>query len=286
MAFYDMLGKQTARRAVRGNNKKINRASPAYIRRWAHKQYFYIMTKTTISSGILPAEFEHQMFGQLRVVVTDNQKTMFNLSDVCRALDINNSRQVKSRLAEGGVITADTPTRNQFGTMVIQPMTYIDEANLYRCIFQSRKAEAERFQAWVFEEVLPQIRQTGGYIPLKNLRTGEALTEAEIVDAANKVMQRTIASKNRPADACLTTSDIAKLHGLTTKELNRLLVAKGVQFWNGARFKLTAEYAGSDYGMLRKFCYYALDGAKKERPYLVWTPKGAELIGQLVRGEI
>ncbi len=49
---------------------------------------------------------------------------------------------MKSRLAERGVITADTPTRNQFGTTVMQQMTYIDEANLYRCIFQSRKAEA------------------------------------------------------------------------------------------------------------------------------------------------
>ena len=34
------------------------------------------------------------------------------------------------------------PTRNQYGTTVMQQMTYIDEANLYRCIFQSRKAEA------------------------------------------------------------------------------------------------------------------------------------------------
>ena len=131
-----------------------------------------------------PTSFNHQLFGQLRVVVTDNEKTMFNLTDVCRALDINNPRQVKSRLAERGVITADTPTRNQYGTTVMQAMTYIDEANLYRCIFQSRKAEAERFQAWVFEEVLPQIRQTGGYIPTRNARTGEALSEAEIVAVA------------------------------------------------------------------------------------------------------
>ena len=233
----------------------------------------------------LPTSFNHQLFGQLRVVVTDNEKTMFNLTDVCRALDINNPRQVKSRLAERGVITADTPTRNQYGTTVMQAMTYIDEANLYRCIFQSRKAEAERFQTWVFDEVLPQIRQTGGYIPTRNARTGEALTEAEVVEVANEIMQRTISRKNLPADDCLTTSDIAKLHGLTTKELNHLLVAKGVQFWNGARYKLAAAYAGSDYGMLRKFHYYALDGEKKERPYLVWTQKGAEFIGKLVRGE-
>jgi len=230
-----------------------------------------------------PTSFNHQMFGQLRVVVTDNQKTMFNLTDVCHALDINNSRQVKSRLAERGVITADTPTQNQFGTTVMQTMTYIDEANLYRCIFQSRKAEAEKFQAWVFEEVLPQIRQTGGYIPLKNSRTGEVLTEAELVEAANRIMQRTISHKNLPADDCLTTSEIAKLYGMETRDLNQFLVAKGVQFWNGARYKLTAAYAGCDYGKLRKFHYFALDGEKKERCYLVWTRAGKEFIERLIK---
>ena len=100
------------------------------------------MKKTTISSGILPAEFEHQMFGQLRVVVMDNKKTMFNLADVCRALTLSTPAKVKQRLTERGMNSIHTPTRNQYGTTVMQQMTYIDEANLYRCIFQSRKAEA------------------------------------------------------------------------------------------------------------------------------------------------
>jgi prophage antirepressor-like protein len=86
--------------------------------------------------------FDNEMFGALRVVVTDDQKTLFNLADVCRALEINNPRQVKARLEQRGVIIADTPTENQHGAVVMQPMTYIDEPNLYRCIFQSRKAEA------------------------------------------------------------------------------------------------------------------------------------------------
>lgn len=82
------------------------------------------------------------MFGTLRVIITDEQKTMFNWADVCHALEINNPRQVKTRLSKRGVITADTPTQNQFGATIVQAMSYIDEANLYRCIFQSRKAEA------------------------------------------------------------------------------------------------------------------------------------------------
>ncbi len=79
---------------------------------------------------------------------------MFNLADVCRALTLVNPARTKQRLAERGIATTDTPTLNQFGAMVMQPMTYIDEANLYSGIFQSYKAEAEKYQDWVFEVVL------------------------------------------------------------------------------------------------------------------------------------
>ncbi len=222
--------------------------------------------------------FGNNMFGTLRVLVTDNQKTVFCLADVCRALEINNPRQVKIRLEQGGVITADTPTTNQYGAVVMQPMTYIDEANLYRCIFQSRKAEAEKFQSWVFDEVLPQIRQTGGYIPTRNARTGEALTDSEVIEVANAIMQRTISRTNLPADDCVTTSDIALVLGLTTKDLNKQLVGMGVQFWNGGRYKLQEAYSRLGYGQDRSFHYYGLNGEKKERKYLVWTPQGKSFI--------
>ena len=222
--------------------------------------------------------FDNELFGVLRVVVSDDQKTLFNLADVCRALDIKNARDAKTRLEKRGVVTTDTPTVNQHGAVVMQPMTYIDEANLYRCIFQSRKAEAEKFQSWVFDEVLPQIRQTGGYIPTRNARTGEALSDSEVVEVANRIMQRTISRTNLPADDCLTTSDIALTLGVTTKELNKMLVDMGVQFWNGGRYKLQGAYSRLGYAQDRSFHYYALDGEKKERKYLVWTPQGMSFI--------
>ncbi|MCM1441035.1 MAG: hypothetical protein NC131_17805, partial [Roseburia sp.] len=83
---------------------------------------------------------------------------MFCLADVCKALDLKNPSDVKSRLFAKGVVNADTLT-----TGGVQSMTYINEANLYKCIFQSRKPEAEKFQDWVCEEVVPSIRKTGGY---------------------------------------------------------------------------------------------------------------------------
>ena len=110
--------------------------------------------------------FSHEQFGDIRICEEDG-KEWFCLSDVCKALALTTPAKVKQRLSERGMNTIHTPTTNQYGATVMQQMSYIDEANLYRCIFQSRKAEAEQFQNWVFEIVLPQIRKTGGYIPVQ-----------------------------------------------------------------------------------------------------------------------
>lgn len=102
--------------------------------------------------------FTNPKFGEIRVAGT-NDKPMFCLTDVCRALDIKNVSDCKSRLSQKGVGTTDTLTNGG-----IQKLTYIDEGNLYKCIFQSRKAEALEFQDWVTDEVLPSIRKHGGGI--------------------------------------------------------------------------------------------------------------------------
>lgn len=101
--------------------------------------------------------FNNSEFGEIRTVVKDGEP-MFCLADVCRALEIANVGNVKQRLSEKGIHTADTPTKGG-----IQKMTFINEANLYKTIFQSRKESAERFTDWVTSEVLPSIRKTGGY---------------------------------------------------------------------------------------------------------------------------
>lgn len=102
--------------------------------------------------------FRNEKFGEVRVTMNEREEPMFCLADVCKALEISNVGNVKQRLSEKGVRNMDTLTAGG-----VQSMTYINEANLYKCIFQSRKPEAEKFQDWVYEEVLPSIRKTGGY---------------------------------------------------------------------------------------------------------------------------
>ena len=101
--------------------------------------------------------FNNKEFGEIRVIKIDNNP-YFNLKDICRILDISNPRDAKTRLNEKGVVTADTLTNGG-----MQTMSYINESNLYKLIFQSRKAEAEKFTEWVTSEVLPDIHRYGMY---------------------------------------------------------------------------------------------------------------------------
>lgn len=78
--------------------------------------------------------------------------------DVGRILDLDNIRQALTRVRERdkGVIIADTPGGPQ-------RLVTVNEPGLYRLIMLSRKPEAEAFQDWLFEEVLPTLRRTGRY---------------------------------------------------------------------------------------------------------------------------
>ena len=104
------------------------------------------------------------------------------------------------------------------------------------------------------------------------------VTDAEIMSRSDDIRRGLIADENADADGCYAASDIARMMQMTVKELNKRLVAEGVQFWNGGRYKLTKEYEACGYARDRAFHYYALDGEKKERKYLVWTPVGLEFI--------
>lgn len=101
--------------------------------------------------------FQNPEFGELRTV-EQNGETWFCLADVCAPLGLRSSA-VKERLKGDKVITIDGV--DSVGRK--KSMTFVNEGNLYRAIFQSRKPEADRFTDWVTEEVLPSIRKTGRY---------------------------------------------------------------------------------------------------------------------------
>lgn len=84
----------------------------------------------------------------------------FCAADVCQVLELGNVSQAVARLDEDekGIYSNDTPGGPQ-------EMLHVNESGLYALILTSRKPEARSFKRWVTHEVLPQIRQTGAYLP-------------------------------------------------------------------------------------------------------------------------
>lgn len=110
--------------------------------------------------------FQNDAFGEVRVTNINNEP-YFCLSDICKALELSNPSKVKTRLNAKGMINVNLNTLTNsegINNSVGNPnATFITEANLYKCIFQSRTDRAESFQDWVTGEVLPSIRKTGKY---------------------------------------------------------------------------------------------------------------------------
>ena len=102
--------------------------------------------------------FENLEFGAIRTKIIKDEP-YFCLPDVCGALEIKNISQLKTRLNKDGVIISEVI--DSVGRK--QNANFVNELNLYKVIFQSRKESAERFTDWVAGEVLPAIRKTGSY---------------------------------------------------------------------------------------------------------------------------
>ena len=86
------------------------------------------------------------------------------LKDICKVLEIGNSRMAAERLDddEKGVSIIDTPGGKQ-------ALTVISESGLYNMILLSRKPEAKQFKRWVTHDVLPQIKRHGAYLTTEKL---------------------------------------------------------------------------------------------------------------------
>ena len=100
--------------------------------------------------------FNNSEFGEIRTIEI-NGKPYFSSSDIATALGYSNPRDAVSRHCKG-VVKHDIPTKSGQ-----QALSFIPEGDVYRLVVRSNLPGAERFETWVFDEVLPQIRQTGSY---------------------------------------------------------------------------------------------------------------------------
>ena len=102
--------------------------------------------------------FENEEFGKVRTVIIDGEP-WFVLADICKILEISNSRMVAGRLDAEELMSVKLTSGGQR-----REMTAVSESGLYTVILRSDKPQAKPFRKWVTTEVLPTIRRTGGYV--------------------------------------------------------------------------------------------------------------------------
>ena len=188
--------------------------------------------------------FANPTFGDIRIAVNENDEALFCLLDVCKALELANPSQVKTRLDSSNLISVEVTTKsaNRHAEFTrTTSMTYIGEANLYRCIFQSKKEEAKAFQDWVFGEVLPQIRKTGGYIPV-----AKEDDEKTLLAKALGIMKRTLEEKERLIEEQRPMAELGKQvsgsdENIMVGEMAKILYENGIEIGRRRMFKWLRE---------------------------------------------
>ena len=239
-------------------------------------------------------KFQSEEFGTLRTMDEDGQ-TYFCASDVAKALGYakpNNAIQKHCR-------SCDTPKR---GTIVDQlgreqEARFIPEGDVYRLIAHSKLPTAERFESWVFDEVLPSIRKHGGYIAASEDDSDDMILARALQIANAKIAERTkqLADTSRKlaiaepkaafydsvmdSDGLLSIRDSAKLmkshaKDIGQKKLFSLLREDGMIEKRTRR--ATSKAIERGYLKERPFTIEHSDGKKVLDHYGCLTPKGLD----------
>lgn len=129
--------------------------------------------------------FQSPIFGQVRTVVVNGQ-VMFAATDVARCLGYTNPQKaIRVHCKSAGVNEMNTPTNGG-----IQKVKFITKGNLIRLVANSELPQAEEVESWIFDEVIPAVLETGGYIATKQDDTPE-----EIMARALTIAQVTLAKR-------------------------------------------------------------------------------------------
>lgn len=254
------------------------------------------------------------MFGELRVTRNKKGELLFCLKDVCDSLGLQvndvakrvgcnpDSIGVSSEVISRGVAT---------GKFKELQMYFVTEPDLYRCIFQSRKPTARKFQDWVFNEVLPSLRTTGAFVVAKEedseediiargliaakaalARREERIKELECENSQSKQVieaQGERIAKDAPkveyydqtlaAENMLTTRQIANELGITANELHNKLQQLKIIFRQSNQWLINKPYSTWKLHGTRTYTYYDTHkDVTYAKPYLVWSQRGRRFI--------
>ena len=231
--------------------------------------------------------FESAEFGEVRTVEIDG-KPYFAGTDVARALGYTNPNKAINDHCRA-ITKRSTPISGK-----LQEINFIPEGDVYRLIVSSKLPSAERFERWVFDEVLPSIRRHGLYaiddiianpdLGIQALLALKAEREArKALEVDNRVKDQQIAELKPKASyydlilqcsGLLSVTEIAKDYGLSAKALNKMLHELGIQFNQSGVWFLYSKYQSCGYTQTKTQNYAKPDGTQGARVHTYWTQKG------------
>lgn len=185
--------------------------------------------------------FNSSEFGQVRTLEVDGG-ILFCAKDVATALGYSNHSDAVAKHCKG--VAKRYPLMTAGGT---QELRFIEEPDVFRLIVNSKLPNAEAFERWVFEDVLPSIRKRGGYLtpekveeallnPDTIIRLATDLKEERARRAELERENAEMAPKALFADA-VASSDTSILIG----ELAKLLRQNGVSIGQNRLFEWMRE---------------------------------------------
>ena len=181
--------------------------------------------------SVQTAVFENPEFGTVRIVTDEQGEPWFCAKDLCdvlgykRATDavrqhVRSSGTAKYRIAR--------TVKNRFGVSEgkVQNvlMNFVNESGFYALVLGSKLATAVKFKDWVTSVVLPQIRKTGGYIPVK-----EGESEEETIRNAEEILRATLKKKEELLEQqkkLIEESRIQLAKSRTQLEKNKVMLAQ------------------------------------------------------------
>ena len=230
------------------------------------------------------SSFNNSEFGEIRTIQNDSG-ILFCGSDVARALGYARPADAISAHCKGVCVL---PTPSAGG---VQNTKFITEGDVYRLIAHSKLPGAERFERWVFDEVLPSIRKHGAYLTEDVLE--QALTSPDFLielatrlktekaknaqlTVSNQIMQPKADYFDMLVDRNLLTGirDTAKELGIRQNDFVRFLLDKGYLFrTKKGKLRPYATYVDSGLFEMKEFVN---DKTGYMDTQTLITPKGKE----------
>lgn len=192
--------------------------------------------------------FRNEQFGEVRTI-EEGGKILFCGSDCAKALGYTNPSKALGDHCKG------VTKRYTLTAGGKQAVSFIPEGDLYRLITHSKLPAAEKFESWVFDEVLPSIRKHGGYIAGQEIMSDDELMAKALLMAHSKIEEREKQIKEMTPKAIFADAVAASHTSILVGELAKLLKQNGINTGQNRLFqwmrdkKYLISRKGSDYNM-------------------------------------